>query len=197
MDRLWDPRQRVDFSGFLLMVRTLCEYMWSCVCGSVWIRKCQIRSASLKSLSFFPHSLCHFTSKTRTLLTYWTTWTSTSCLSWTLMDTSTRGQRWEHMNQTWCFVYWGSSSGVRICPWFLSFFFIFRTGCGGRTAPSAGAALALVLTSTETLTPTGAVSLPLALYSPFPAHKYHTKKFKYRNILTHIWTLLLDLSSEE
>lgn len=40
-----------------------------------------------------PHSLCHFIGKTKTLLTSWTTWMSTSCLLWTLTDTTTPGQQ--------------------------------------------------------------------------------------------------------
>ena len=48
-------------------------------------------------------------------------------------------------------------TAVVICSWFV-YLFIFRTGCGGRTAPSAETATASESTSTGTLTPTGAVS---------------------------------------
>lgn len=41
----------------------------------------------------FYRSRCQLTMKTRTSLASWTTWTSTSCRSWTLMDTITRGQQ--------------------------------------------------------------------------------------------------------
>lgn len=52
---------------------------------------------------------------------------------------------------------------VTICP--------CRTGCGGRTAPSARPAPASELTSTETLTPTGAVSFRVSPQQPkIPNH---------------------------
>lgn len=56
------------------------------------------------------------------------------------------------------------------------FLMVFRTGCGGRTDQPAAGAVASALTSTETLTPTGAVGPALIPHNAkfqkcwFPVH---------------------------